>query len=133
MSGIAHRHPLHVIDRFDQIDIAAERRIELPDGALDFRMSRMPYEEHFARLASKPRDFHVDLGHQRTGGVEDVQLAALRFHLNHAGHAVCTEDHGGAVGHFLEFLDEHRADGAQSINYILVVYDFVAHVDGRAE
>ena len=43
------------------------------------------------------------------------------------------EDHGGAVRHFLKFLDEHGADGAQSIHHILVVYDFVAHVDGRAE
>ena len=43
------------------------------------------------------------------------------------------EDHGGAVRNLVEFLDEHRADGAQAIHHVLVVDHLVAHVDRSAE
>ena len=46
--------------------------------------------------------------------------------------AVRAEDQGGAVGHVVELLDEHRALGAQVLDDVLVVHDLVAHVDRRA-
>ena len=55
------------------------------------------------------------------------------FHLNRARDAVGAEDHGGAVGHFVQLLDEHRANGAQAVDHIFVVHHLVAHVDRRAE
>src|SRR5882762_11537742 len=43
------------------------------------------------------------------------------------------ENDGGAVGHLVQFIDEHRADGAETVHHILVVNDFMPHVDGSAE
>lgn len=42
------------------------------------------------------------------------------------------EDHGIAGRHFLEFLEEDRALLFQILDDVLVVNDFVAHVDRRA-
>jgi hypothetical protein len=44
-----------------------------------------------------------------------------------------TEDDRAAGRHFVKFLDEHRPLGAQVVADELVVHDFVAHVDRRAE
>jgi hypothetical protein len=46
---------------------------------------------------------------------------------------VGAEDDRAAGGHLVEFVDEHRALGAQVVADELVVHDFVAHVDRRAE
>ena len=42
-------------------------------------------------------------------------------------------EHGdGAVGHFVQFLDEARALVLQRVDDMLVVDDLVAHIDGLA-
>ena len=43
------------------------------------------------------------------------------------------EDHGRPVGHFVQFLDENRANGSQAIHHVFVVDHLVAHIDRRAE
>ena len=75
----------------------------------------------------------MHLGHERAGGIEDIERPALGLLLHHARHAVGAENHRGAVRHLVQFIDEYRADGAQAIHDVLVVDDFVAHVDRRAE
>ena len=57
----------------------------------------------------------------------------LRLLLDGTGDAVRGEDHGGAVGHLVQLLDEYRAEGAQPVDDVAVVHHLVAHVDGRAE
>jgi len=37
------------------------------------------------------------------------------------------EDHGGAVGNLLEFLDDHRTDGAKAVHHIFIVDPLMAH------
>jgi hypothetical protein len=77
--------------------------------------------------------FHVHLGHQRAGGVEDRQ-ATLRALAPHGlGHAVRGEHHGGVVGHLGQFVDEYGPGPGQAIDHEAVVHDFVAHVNRRAE
>jgi len=44
---------------------------------------------------------------------------------------VRAEDDGGAGGHLVQLLDEHRALRAQVLDHVLVVHDLVAHVDRR--
>ncbi len=39
---------------------------------------------------------------------------------------------GRSGGHFVQFLDEDRAPGAQAVDHELVVHDLVAHIDRRA-
>ena len=76
--------------------------------------------------------FDVHLGHQRTGGVEYLQLARLRLAPDRLRHAVRAEHHRGALRYFRQILDEHGALGAQIVHYIFVVHDFVTDVDRRA-
>ena len=39
---------------------------------------------------------------------------------------------GRSGGHFVKFLDEDRAPGAQAVDDEVVVHDLVAHIDRRA-
>jgi 4-hydroxy-3-methylbut-2-enyl diphosphate reductase len=83
--------------------------------------------------AALARDLQVHLRHQRAGRVEHLQRAARGFRAHRLRHAVRGEDHRRAIRHFVQFLDEHRAALAQVVDHELVVHDFVAHVDRRAE
>ncbi len=44
-----------------------------------------------------------------------------------------TENHGGAVRHLVEFVDEHRAALAQALDHVTIVHHLVTHIDGRPE
>src|SRR5690606_27542647 len=46
---------------------------------------------------------------------------------------VGAEDHGGAVGHLVQLLDEDRPALLQVVDHVAVVHDLVAHVDRRAQ
>ena len=74
----------------------------------------------------------MHLGHQRAGGVEYPQAAALGFVTHRARHPMGAEDHDGAVRHLVQFIHEHRAHVAQAFHHIAVVHHLVAHIDGRA-
>ena len=93
----------------------------------------MADQEHLTCLARIAGHLHVHFGDERAGRIEDLQFAPLRLILHTAGHAVRAEDHGGGIGHFVEFLDEHRADRAQPIDDVFIVNDLVTHVDRRTE
>jgi len=96
-------------------------------------MTGVSDEEDLARFPGIARNLHVHLRHQRTGGVEHVELALLGLHLHHTRHAVRAEDHGRPVRHFPQLLHEHGADRAQPIHDVLVVHDLVSDVDRRSE
>ncbi len=93
----------------------------------------MADQDDFPAFAREAGHFHVHLGHQRTGGIEYLQSAPDCFLLHGGRDAVRGEDHRGAVRHLVEFLDEHRALGAQAVDHVAVVHHFVPHVDRRAE
>jgi hypothetical protein len=42
------------------------------------------------------------------------------------------EDRHGALGDFVDFVDEMRTLGAQALDNVAIVHDFVADVDRRA-
>ena len=113
--------------------VAAIGGVEAPHGAFDLRMPGVADEHHVAALARIPRDFHVHLGDQRTGGVEHRESAARGLVLHRGRHAVRGEDHRGAVRHLVELVDEHRAELAQPVDHVHVVHHLVTHVDRRAE
>ena len=91
----------------------------------------MADQHHAAAGAAQPCHLHVHLGDQRTGGVEDLEMPLLGFLAHRLRHAVGAEDHGGAIGHLVQFLDEHRAVVAQLVHHVAVVHHLVAHVDRR--
>ena len=92
----------------------------------------MADQHHIATLARVVPYFHVYLGDERTGGVEHLEVAALRFVLDRLRDTVRREDDRRAVRHFVEFLHEHRAHAAQPLDDMTVVDHLVAHEDRRA-
>jgi hypothetical protein len=68
-----------------------------------------------------------------TRGIEHREAAARGLVLHRGGHAVRGEDDRGAIGHLVEFIDEHRAELAQPLDHVHVMHHLVPHVDRRAE
>ena len=121
---------LHVLD---EMHVPAEAGVEASHGAFDFRVPGMPDQHHVAGVARITRHFHVHLGDQRTGGVEDRESAARGLLLDGRRHAMRGENHRGAVRNLVELVDEHGAELAQPLDHVHVVHHFVPHVDRRAE
>ena len=77
---------------------------------------------------------HLDVhfGDQRASRIKDIQPPGFGLATHFLRHAVGAEDHRAPGRHLGQFLDEHRALGAQVRDHELVVHDFVAHVDRAA-
>ena len=43
------------------------------------------------------------------------------------------ENDGGAIRHFIEFVDKNRTETAQTIDHEAIMYHFVTYIDGRTE
>ena len=76
-------------------------------------------------------DMHLE--DQRTGRVENEQVARLGGRRDRFGDAVCRKDHG-LVGlwYVVQFFHKNGTFGLQGINDKSIVNDLVAHVDGGA-
>jgi hypothetical protein len=74
----------------------------------------------------------VDLGDERTGGIEDRQAAHRGFLLDAPGDTVGAEDGDGVRRHFRQALDEDRALVLQAFDHVFVMDDLVAHINRRA-
>ena len=131
--GVAHLQRGDLLDAFHQIDIAPVGRVELPHRAFHLRVSGVSDQHTFMPLAAVARNFHVHLGDQRTGGIEHPEPTVLGLEPYRLRHTVCAEDHDRAIGHFVEFIDEHCTTLAQIIDHETVVHHLVAHVDRCAE
>ena len=133
LCGIARRQAADAARRLDEMDRAGVARVPLTHRAFDFGMAGVADQHHVAPGLAVARDFHVHLRHQRTGRIEHAKPACVGLAAHGLRNAVCAEDHGGAVRHLVELVDEHRALRAQLVDDEAVVHDFVAHVDRRAE
>jgi hypothetical protein len=105
---------------------------ELAECAFDLGMAAMTDEHDAHAVFAVARDFQMDLGDERAGGVEHPQTACLGGLTHALGHAVGAEDQGRVVRYVVEFLDEDGAAFTQSIDDEAVVDDFVADIDGCA-
>ncbi|MCY1177922.1 hypothetical protein D9M73_182480 [compost metagenome] len=131
--GVAYLEGGDVLLVFNQVDVAAIGRVVLAHGAFHFRVAFVADEDAFVAVAAVAHDFHVHLGDQRAGGVEHLQAAILGFLAHGLGNAVGTEDDDGVIRHLVQLFDEDGATITQVFHHELVVHDFVAHVDRRAE
>ena len=75
----------------------------------------------------------MNLFHQRTGGVDSHQMPLIGFLIDCGRHAMGAEYGHGPFRHLLEFVDENSPLGAQAIDDMLVVHDFMAHINRSAE
>ena len=109
------------------------RRANLPDGALDLGMTGMADQDQMAAARHVSLALDVDLGDQRARGIEDRQAARLRLVDDRLGDAMGAENRHGAVGNFIQRLDEDRAHALELLDHMAVVDDLVADIDRRAE
>src|SRR3546814_6021866 len=114
-------------------DLTAIGRIKLPHRALDFRMAGMADQDHFTAFSRIELDLDMDLGDQRAGRIEDRQLALARLLTHRLRNAVRRENASRTFRHFIDFLDEHRALGAQTLDDETVMHDFMTHIDRRTQ
>ena len=91
----------------------------------------VPDEHDAVAVAREPHRLQVHLGDQRAGGVDHIQPPLLGLPSHRWRHAVRAEDGPRPLGHFVQLLDEDGAGLPQFIHNVLVVHDFLAHIDRR--
>ena len=89
-------------------------------------------QNYGAPFAGKLQSLEVHLGDQRTGGVNDLQLAGLGFVADRRRNAVGAENQHRAMGNFLNGFHKNRAAPAQLLYDIRVMDNLMVHVDRRA-
>src|SRR6185295_11394207 len=109
-----------------------DRRRNLPHRALDLRMAGMPDEDEGTPLRDVALALVVDLGDQRTGGVEHRERPIGGLLLDAARHPMRAENRDGVVRYFRKRLDEAGAFRLQALDHMLVMDDLMAHVDRRS-
>ncbi len=106
---------------------------QLAHGAEHLGVSGVADQEHLAPGLVEPLGLAMDLGDQRTGGVEIEQAAAPRRLRHRFRHPVGGEDHGRiGVRDFVQFFDEDGALGSERFHHVAVMDDLVTHIDWRA-
>ena len=75
----------------------------------------MADEEDVPPFLDQPLRLAMDLRDEWAGRIDIGEPAVLRFGGNRLGDAMRREDHRPVVGHFVEFVDEHRAHFLQAI------------------
>ena len=92
----------------------------------------MPDEDNFAPLIGVALSFNVHFRDQRAGRIYHRKTALLCAILDGAGDPVRAENGDSAGRDLVDFIDETGAFGAQPLDDMPVVNDFVTHIDGRA-
>ena len=97
-------------------------------GAFHFVVAGMADDDDPAAQRGLLARLQVHLGHQRAGGVDDLQLPILRLPHHRVGHAVGREHRHRTGRHVVQAVNEHRAAAAQVGHHVAVVHDLVEHV-----
>ena len=127
---IARHEGAHLIDRFHQRDGAGGK---LPDRSHHLGMAGVADQQDVAAALVMDLGFPVNLGDQRTGGVECEEIARFRLRRHGLRNAMRGKDHRRCgIGDFVELFDEDGALGLEAFHHVTVVHDLVAHIDRRA-
>ena len=102
-------------------------------GVVAAQVAPVPYEDYFETIAAVPGHLQVDLGHQRTGGVENPQIPLQGFLLYRLGDTVGTENNRIAIRYLGQFVNENSTTLFQIVHHETVVNHLMAHIDGCAE
>ncbi len=127
--GVAGFEAGDVLDGFHEQHLAGR---QLAHGADGLGMAGVADHDHLQAVRMVARRLGMDLGHQRAGGVDIEHAAGLGLGGHRLRHAMGGKDHRPVGRAFVEFLDEDRSPGAQSVDHEAVVHDLVPDVDRRA-
>ncbi len=119
---------VHVLGCLHEHD--AGRR--LAGGPLHLLVARVADQHDRVALLRELARLDVDLGDQRTGGVDRAQAPPFRVLVHLRGDAVCGEDDQLALRDLGLLVDEDRAPLGELLDDVLVVDDLLAHVYRRA-
>ena len=126
-------HNRHVVDRLKAMGAVFVKELdECPDDRpVVFSAHGVADQDDVAAGGVVAFRLDMDLGHQRTGGVEIKHLAGPGAFRHGLGHAVGRKDHGPAVRAFVELAHEDGAHGLEPLHDVTVVHDLVADIDRR--
>ena len=110
-----------ILDQHDPSGSLAER-------ALGLVVTGVPDQHHGVAAGDESLRLGVHLRDERAGGVDDVESAGRGLLADGRCHPVRGEDDGRAVGHLVEFVDEHRALLLEVGDHARVVHDLAADV-----
>ena len=125
---IGNFDPGHVIDATDDMQAAGD----LPARAFNFRVAAMADQDHVKTFFGVGAAFLVDLAHQRTGGINNIEVPALGRCFDGCSHAMGAKNGCGARRDLIDLADENRTLGAQFVDHGAVMHDFVANIDRLA-
>ena len=117
---------LDVLHLRDQMDLP----LDTAHGSFDFRVAGMADQHDLEAFFAISLPFPMDLGHQRAGRIDHRQIPFLPRFLDGIRYPVGAENRGGAPWDFVDVADENGAFFSQPIDDVLIVHDFVAHIDG---
>ncbi|CAB4954222.1 unannotated protein [freshwater metagenome] len=100
-------------------------------GALDLLVPLMADQQDAIALVGEPTRLGMNLGDQRTRGVDGLEPSLGSLGVHRGRHAVGGEHHGAAFRHLLDLVDEDGPRRLESLNYVPVVHDLLAHVNRR--
>src|SRR6266481_7534786 len=103
------------------------------ESADDFIVVVMSDQNNAVAAFGVLHSFHVDLGDQRTGSVNHLQVAQLALFANAGRNAVRTVNEAMTVRNLVDFVDEDRSLGLQLFHDVAVVDDLPANIDRRAK
>src|SRR6266540_1258746 len=123
------------LDRLRPRDQRAERDPprRLSQGAFHLFVSAVADQDDVVSEPAEADRFEVDLGDERTRRVDHLEPAAGCLLANAGGNPVGGEDHGRAVRHLVEFVDEPNPSLLESAHDVEVVNDLLAHVERRID
>ena len=100
-----------------------------PHSADDFRVAGMPDQDDLTTLVRIALALNVHLRDQRASGVNNRQPAVTSAYLDRAGNTVCAEDRDAALRDLVDLVDEMRTFGAQPLDDMPVVNDFMTYIN----
>ncbi len=121
--------PHDLFRRRDQMHAA----VNSPHRADDFRVSGMSDQDDLATLVGVALALDVHFRDQRASRVDDRKPAVGRAFLDRAGDPMRAENRDGALRDFVDLVDEMCALGAQALDNVAIVHDFVADIDRRTD
>src|SRR6516162_2004906 len=91
----------------------------------------VPDEHNAVALAGEFDGLQVHFGDQRTGGVNDLEMALPGVASHGRSYSVRAEDGARAGRHFVQFLHKDRSGVAEFVDDVLVMHNLLAYVHGR--
>ena len=119
----------HIGNVFHQVNAA----LQLAHGAFHLGVTLVADHDELIAFFSQLGHFHMHFGHQRTGGIKNLETTCTRLLLNRLADAVGAEHQRGTGRHVVQFFNEDRALGFQVIYHIGVVHDLMAHINRPSE